>query len=85
MISVTQDEKCLTCSHWQGNRARQLKYIAQYGEKCMDHKHGWPISGECEEIFNEIDIDVLGDAWARVSTPSNFKCSGYNRRETKSE
>jgi len=85
MISVTQDEKCLTCNHWQGDVARQLDHIAQYGEKCMDRKHGWPISGECKEIFNEIEIDVLGDARARVSTPSNFKCSRYNSGGTKSE
>ena len=65
---------CLTCKHWEGNRAKTLQAIEECGEIVMDWVRGWPESGPCGEAHRWMDVTVNGDAVAFVEVSANFGC-----------
>jgi hypothetical protein len=66
-------DRCLTCIHWVGDKERVWEMI-RANPICMDLQHGYPLDSDCNAMFEFIDIEVHGDAWAEIRFNANFGC-----------
>lgn len=71
--------RCLTCKNWSGAKKKQARAVNEYGPVCMDLHKGWPRRGECEINYHWSDVEITGDATARLVVNANHGCNRWEK------
>ena len=72
-MGETEDKRCYTCAHWQGDKVKVAKQMEEY-PMCMLRRGGWPESGSCGISYEWSTVEVRGDAVATMEVNANFGC-----------
>ena len=82
VLVVKYRDRCLTCVHWDGDRENVWEMI-RTNEACMGLDRGYAPMAGCQQMFEFIDIEIHGDAYAEIEFDASFGCiyhkGGVNR------